>query len=143
MFQFTLSKAFSKSTKAIYTFLFTVKLFSTMLRKHKIALCVPLFFRKPNWTSARFSSIFSSIHPKIIFVKILDLYVRILKVRCSSHFVNLLFFGNITIILFLKSSGIFPVVYMLLIRQYKVCLVSSSSAWSNSAGIVSAPYALF
>ena len=32
---------------------------------------------------------------------------------------------------------------MLLIRQYKVCLVSSSSACSNSAGILSTPYAFF
>ena len=114
-----------------------------MFRKHKIASRVPLFFRKPNLSPVRFSSIFFSIHLKMIFVKILDVCVRILKVRYSSHFVDFPFFGNITIILFLKSSGIFPVVYMLLIRQYKVCLVSSSSACSNSAGMLSTPYAFF
>ena len=129
-----MSKAFSKSTKAICTFLFTVKLFSTMFCKHKIASHVPLFFQKPNWSFARFSSIIFSVRPKMIFVKILDVCVKIIQVQYSSHFVNLLFFGNITIILFLKLSGvfpvvymflsgIFPVVYMLLIRQYKVYLV--------------------
>ena len=45
--------------------------------------------------------------------------------------------------LFLKSSGIFPAVYMLLIRQYKVCLVSPSSACSKSAGILSTPYVFY
>jgi len=51
------------------------------------------------------------------------------------------FFANVTIIRFLKS-GIFPVVYMFLIRQYKVCFVSSTSACNNSAGMLSTPYAL-
>ena len=114
-----------------------------MFRKHKVVSRVPLFFRKPVWSPARFSPIFFSIRPKVIFVKVLDVCVRILKVQYSSHFVDLLFFGNITIILFLKSSRIFPVVYMLLIRRYKVWLVSSSSACSNSAGVLSTSYAFF
>jgi hypothetical protein len=140
MFQFTLLKAFNKSTKAIYTFLFIVNFFC-IFRKHKIASRVPLFFRKPNFSSAMFSSIFISIRHKRIFVKILDICVKILKVQYSSHFVDLLFFGNTTITLFLKSSGIFPVVNMLLIRQYKVCLVSSLIACSNSVGMISILYA--
>ena len=61
----------------------------------------------------------------MIFVKILGLCVRMLKVRYSSHFVDLLFFGEITIMLLLKSSVIFPVVYMLLVKHYKMSLVSS------------------
>ena len=67
MFQFTLSKAFRKSTKAIYTF-FTVNLFSTVIHKHKIASRVPLFFRKSNWSSGRCSSVFFCIRPRMIFV---------------------------------------------------------------------------
>jgi len=63
-----------------------------------------------------------------------------LKVRYSSHFVDLLFFGKTTIMLLLKSSVIFPVVHMLLVKHYKICLVSSSSACSNSAGMLSTPY---
>ena len=101
---------------------------------------VPLFFRKPNYSFASFSSIFFSIRLKRLFVKILDVCVRILEVRYSSHFVDLLSFGNITSILFLKSSGIFPAVYTLLIRQYKICFVSSSSTCSNSVGMLSTPY---
>ena len=60
---------------------------------------------------------------------------------CFSHFVNSLFFGSIIIILFFKSSGMFPVVYMLLTRQYKVYFISSLSACNNSAGMLSTPYA--
>ena len=111
-----------------------------MFRKHKMASRVPLFFRKPCWSSVRFSSIFFSIRPKISFVKISDVCARMLKARYSSHFVDLLFFGNFAIILFLKSSGIFSVVYMLLIRQYKVFFVSSSSACNNSAGMLPSLY---
>ena len=121
-----------------------------MFCKHKIASHVPLFFQKPNWSFARFSSIIFSVRPKMIFVKILDVCVKIIQVQYSSHFVNLLFFGNITIILFLKLSGvfpvvymflsgIFPVVYMLLIRQYKVRFVSSSTACNNAAAMLSTP----
>ena len=58
----------------------------------------------------------------------------------SSNFVDLLFFGNITTTLYLKSSKIFPVVYTLLIRRYKACFVSSSSACNNSAAMLSTPY---
>ena len=71
-----------------------------------MASLVPLFSRNPNWSSSRFSSIVFSIHLKMIFVKILNVCVRILDVRYSSHFVDLLFFGSIIFILFLKSSGI-------------------------------------
>ena len=88
-FQFTLSKAFSKSTKAIYTFLFTAELFCTIFCKHRIGVLVSVFFQKPNWSSARFSSIFFSIRPKMIFVKLLDVCVKILKVQYTSHFVSL------------------------------------------------------
>jgi hypothetical protein len=70
MFQFTLSKAFIKSTKEIYSFLFTLKLFSSKFRKHKIPSRVPILFQRPNLSSGRFSSIFFSIRPKMI-VKIL------------------------------------------------------------------------
>ena len=73
----------------------------------------------------------------MIFVKILDVCVKMFKFRYSSHFLDLLFFGNITITLFLKSSGNFPVVCMSLLRQCRVCLVSPSSVCSNSAGILS------
>ena len=76
----------------------------------------------------------------MIFVKIFYLCVKMLNVQCFSHFVVLRFLGSIIITLFLKSSGIFPVVYMLLIRQYKVYFISSSSACSNSAGMLSTPY---
>ena len=79
----------------------------------------------------------------MIYVKILNVYIRILKFRYSSHLFDLLFYGNITTGLFLKSSGVFPIVYMLLIRQYKVCLVSSLSACSNSAGMLPTPYIYF
>ena len=106
-----MSKA-SKSSKAIYTFLFTLKLFYIMFRKHKIASRVPLFFQTPNRPSARFSSIFFSIRPKTFFVKILDICVRMLKVWYSSHFFDIRFFGNITIIFFLKSSGTFRIVIL-------------------------------
>jgi hypothetical protein len=138
-----LSKALSKSIKAVYTFLFTVKLFSAMFHKHKIASHVPLFVLKLNWPSARFSSNLFSIRPRTFFVKILDACVTMLKVWYSSHFVDLIFFVYITTILFLKMSGIFPVVRMLLIRQYKLCLVSSSSTCSNSASMLSTAYASF
>ena len=94
-----------------------------MFRKHKIASRVPLFFRKRNWSPARFSPIFFPIHPNTIFVKIVYVCVRMLKVRYSSHFVDLLFFGNITIIFLSKSSVIFPVVYMLLVKQYKIFIL--------------------
>jgi hypothetical protein len=76
--------------------------------------------------------------PQNHFVKILYVCVKMLKVWYSSHFVDLLFFDNIMIVLLLKSSRIFPVVYMLLIRQYKVRFVSLSSA-----GMLSIPYACF
>jgi len=66
-----------------------------------------------------------------------------LAVQYFSQFVDLLFFGSITIILFFKSSEIFPVLYVLLIRQNKVRLVPSQSACSNSAGVLSTPYAFF
>jgi len=137
-----LSKAFSRSTKASYTFFVYFKNFSTMVCKNKMALMYLYSFESRIGSSARFSSIFFTFHPKIIFVKILDVCVRMLRVRYSSHFINLLFFANITILLFLKSR-IFPVAYMLLIRQYKVCFVYSSSACSNSAGMLSTPYAFF
>jgi hypothetical protein len=65
----------------------------------------------------------------MIFVKILNVCVRIPQFQYSSHFVELFFFDNITITLFLKLSGIFFVFFILLIRQHKVCFVSSSSAW--------------
>ena len=69
----------------------------------------------------------------------LHVCVRMLKIRYSSQFVDLFLFGNIIIKLFLKSSGIFPVVYMLLIRQYKVRFVSSSTACNNAAAMLSTP----
>ena len=114
-FQFTLSKAFRRSTDAAYAFLFTLKLFYTMFRKHKIASRVPLFFRMPNWSSARFSKIVFCIRPRMIFVKILDVCVKMLKVRCSSHFIDLLFFGSIIIILFFGNQQEF-----FLFEQYYV-----------------------
>ena len=79
----------------------------------------------------------------MIFVKILGLRVRMLNVRYSSHFVNLFFFGNINNKRCLKSSGIFLVVYMLLIKQYKVCFVSSSTACNNSSAMLSTPMIFF
>ena len=79
----------------------------------------------------------------MIFVKILDTCVKMLKVQYSSHFVDLLFFGNITITLLLKLSGIFPVVYKLLVRQYKIYFISSSACNNNSAGMLSTPYDFF
>jgi hypothetical protein len=79
----------------------------------------------------------------MIFVKILYVGVRMLKVQYSSHFVDLRFFGDIAIILLFKSSGILPVVYMLLVKEYKGCLVSSSSACSNSAGMFSTTFVFF
>jgi len=72
----------------------------------------------------------------MIFVNILDVCVKMLKFRYSSHFFDLFFFGNLTITLLLKSSGNFPVVYTLLIRQYKVCLISPLTVCSNSAGML-------
>ena len=76
-------------------------------RKHKISSCVALFFRKPNWSSAKFSSILFSVRPKMIFVNILDVCVMMLKVLYCSHFVDWHLFVNITVIRFLKSLGIF------------------------------------
>lgn len=115
-----------------------------MFRKHKTTSRVPLVFRKPNWSSAIFSPIFFFfIRLKIIFVKILDVGVTTLKFQYSSHFVDLRFFGNITIVLLLKSSGMFALLYMLLLKLYKMCLASSSSACSISACMLSAPCAFF
>jgi hypothetical protein len=68
-----------------------------MFRKHKIASRVPLFFQKPNWSSARLSSIFFSIRPKIIFVKNEERVVnafetwcwrRILKIKRTDRITN-------------------------------------------------------
>ena len=86
---------------------------------------------------------FFHIRPKIVFVTILDVYIKIFKVRYSSRFLDLLFVGNITSIFFLKSLGIFPVEYILLIKQYTLRLVSSPIACSNSSGILSTQYSFF
>jgi hypothetical protein len=93
-----------------------------MFRKHKLTPRVHLFFWKPSWSSARFSSTVFSMCSNMIFIKILGACVSMLTVQYSSHFVDLLFFGNITIVLFLKSSGIFPVVYTIHTMHTKWCV---------------------